>query len=536
MAITPTVSRSRQNDFVEAKKDENQIKSLIENGTEGDRITLHAGDFKETDLSVTTPIDIPEEVYVTILNGVVLEDKDPTKFGEPFPVYDIFTGHTENIADLRQTNWDNFRERSLWAIETAQDLALNDTELESIEVPGPSQYQTFSANKNGNGEVFIGELDKNKLVYATTNNGQVDSADDLVYDGNRFDVNTDQRISQSLNVKGHTKSGTASATNLDDNRIVVADTRSGRKGTLVDYKQFTFDGTEFDVGSSQNTVETTLFGSFLLNKNSSPREFHINPNVGGIVEGCLAVNNNSLGSSRALQVLQGSKSVAFYTETNSSKGEVYKVDNENDTILLLDGEGKLSVKKLDVEDYITTPQGEDLVLQPSTMTTYVKSDLVASFGLTVIGDALFYDNLLRINAGGSGPPSRNSGLVVDRGNKKDVDIRWNESKDEWEFTNDGVTYESFSASQFQVGTKVIDDTVASGNSRVLDLSTLFSPSTNTDQTILRTYVKDTTPGSSTNGEYINAHAVATTVRRNDEYEVYNEHSSSLDFRFVLKKF
>ena len=37
-------------------------------------------------------------------------------------------------------------------------------------------------------------------------------------------------------------------------------------------------------------------------------------------------------------------------------------------------------------------------------------------------------------------PSENISLKVERGNSADVDIRWNESSDKWEFTNDGSNY------------------------------------------------------------------------------------------------
>lgn len=39
-----------------------------------------------------------------------------------------------------------------------------------------------------------------------------------------------------------------------------------------------------------------------------------------------------------------------------------------------------------------------------------------------------------------GVPASNVSLVVERGSSSNVDIRWNESLDQWEFTNDGVIY------------------------------------------------------------------------------------------------
>jgi hypothetical protein len=40
----------------------------------------------------------------------------------------------------------------------------------------------------------------------------------------------------------------------------------------------------------------------------------------------------------------------------------------------------------------------------------------------------------------AGAPSSNVSLKVERGSSPDVDIRWNETSDKWQFTNDGSTY------------------------------------------------------------------------------------------------
>ncbi len=496
MAITPTISRSRQNNFVDARKKEDDIKSLIENGSDGDHITLHAGDFSENNLEVTTPIYIPEDVYITVLNGATLEATDPNQPSDPFPLYDIFTGHIENIADIRQTSWNNFEDRAVHALRSASSIDLNDAQLKAIEIDGPGPEKTFSVNKNSNGDVKVGDLEKNKLAYATTDNGKLAPASDLNYNGSQFDVNVSTRISESLKVEDnaiiedHMKSGTASAKNLSDNRIVVADTRLGRPGTLVDYSQFTFDGSNLRIGTNQNRVESIFSGSLLLNKNSSNYQFYINPDAGGVIEGALSVNKANLDSSKAFQIEQDLKDTAFYTKTNSSKSTVWSVENENEEILHLSGDGLLEVSDFKV-----------------------------------------YNNYFTINEDSS---AQNAGLLVNRGSKNSVDLRWNESSGKWEFTNDGNVYQEIGTSD-SFSVKVIDDKISGGSSKTLDLSNIFSSGTTTDQTILSTFVKDETGGSPTQGEYINAHGVSTAVRRSGEYEVYNEESSSLEFRFVVRK-
>jgi len=45
-----------------------------------------------------------------------------------------------------------------------------------------------------------------------------------------------------------------------------------------------------------------------------------------------------------------------------------------------------------------------------------------------------------LNLDHTSTPLSNAGIVVERGSSTDVDIRWNESLDQWEFTNDGTSY------------------------------------------------------------------------------------------------
>lgn len=50
------------------------------------------------------------------------------------------------------------------------------------------------------------------------------------------------------------------------------------------------------------------------------------------------------------------------------------------------------------------------------------------------------DNILELNNDITGTPTENAGLSINRGTSTDVLLRWNESTDRWEFTNNGSTY------------------------------------------------------------------------------------------------
>jgi len=50
------------------------------------------------------------------------------------------------------------------------------------------------------------------------------------------------------------------------------------------------------------------------------------------------------------------------------------------------------------------------------------------------------DNIIVLNNNATGAPSENAGIEIERGSSTNVLLRWNETNDKWEATNDGTTY------------------------------------------------------------------------------------------------
>jgi hypothetical protein len=55
------------------------------------------------------------------------------------------------------------------------------------------------------------------------------------------------------------------------------------------------------------------------------------------------------------------------------------------------------------------------------------------------------DNIVVLNSGVTAAPTLDSGIEIERGTSANVLIRWNETNDQWEFTNDGTTYGDIAA-------------------------------------------------------------------------------------------
>ena len=50
------------------------------------------------------------------------------------------------------------------------------------------------------------------------------------------------------------------------------------------------------------------------------------------------------------------------------------------------------------------------------------------------------DNIIVLNSGETGTPSANAGIEIERGTSANVLLRWNETSDKWEVTQDGTNY------------------------------------------------------------------------------------------------
>ena len=139
---------------------------------------------------------------------------------------------------------------------------------------------------------------------------------------------------------------------------------------------------------------------------------------------------NSNGNSRAELKMDG---------TSGTSNEVFiKTDNQ-------DGNGL--VERLRVGHTATTVAG-DLV---------VSGDITINGTTTTVNtsELAIADNIMTLNSDVTGAPSENAGIEVERGSSANVSIRWNETSDNWEFTNDGTIYTALGSGGIS---NVVEDT------------------------------------------------------------------------------
>ena len=85
---------------------------------------------------------------------------------------------------------------------------------------------------------------------------------------------------------------------------------------------------------------------------------------------------------------------------------------------------------------------------PTFSDVTITGDLVVSGTTTTINTQQLNiaDNNILLNSDLTTAPTQDAGIEVERGNQTNVNIRWNETIDKWQITNDGATYNNIATS------------------------------------------------------------------------------------------
>ena len=119
-------------------------------------------------------------------------------------------------------------------------------------------------------------------------------------------------------------------------------------------------------------------------------------------------------------------------------------------------------------EIVTSVSGDTITIAlPDDIT--VGGDLTVTGDLTVSGTTttvntetiLLADNIITLNSNETGTPSQNAGIEVERGSSTNVVLRWNETNDNWELTNNGSTYYDIATTADSYKTSIGDGSATS---------------------------------------------------------------------------
>ena len=243
-------------------------------------------------------------------------------------------------------------------------------------------------------------------------------------------------------------SGTVTSAMIADGTIVNADISSSAE--IVDSKLATIS-TAGKVSNSATTATATAGNSTIVARDASGNF------AAGTVTAALAGNATTataLATTRAIEIsgdvtgtanFDGSAAINI-TATIAANSVALGTDTTGNYVTsLVAGTGVTLTNDTASEGGTPTIAIGQAVGTGSNVTF---NDLIVSGNLTVSGttttvntaEILLEDNIITLNSGEIGTPSANAGIEIERGTSANAVLRWNESADKWQTTNDGTNY------------------------------------------------------------------------------------------------
>lgn len=172
---------------------------------------------------------------------------------------------------------------------------------------------------------------------------------------------------------------------------------------------------------------------------------------------------NAVIQNLATDPTTGNKDGRIYYNTTSDKLRVYANGTWQNIGDIYDVQGTTN------EITVSIVNGVATIGLPDDVT--ITNDLGVGGDLTVTGDLTvngtvtsvntetvnIADNMVLLNSNVTGSPTENAGIEVERGTSANVQLRWNESTDKWQVTEDGTNYVNIALAGDSITTSQITD-------------------------------------------------------------------------------
>ena len=172
---------------------------------------------------------------------------------------------------------------------------------------------------------------------------------------------------------------------------------------------------------------------------------------------------NAVIQNLATDPTTGNKDGRIYYNTTTDKLRVYANGTWQNIGDIYDVQGTTN------EITVSIVNGVATIGLPDDVT--ITNDLGVGGDLTVTGDLTvngtvtsvntetvnIADNMVLLNSNVTGSPTENAGIEVERGTSANVQLRWNESTDKWQVTEDGTNYVNIALAGDSITTSQITD-------------------------------------------------------------------------------
>lgn len=196
-----------------------------------------------------------------------------------------------------------------------------------------------------------------------------------------------------------------------------------------------------DVNTDGSTIETS--GDAIRVKASGITSNELNST---------GVTSGSYGSSTAIPTFTVDEDGRLTTAGTASISTDLTISDGTNTDIVSLGTDTLTFSSVTNETEISVTNNNVTIGLPNDVT--IGNNLIVTGDLTVSGTStivntetiLLADNVITLNSNAAGTPTENAGIEVERGDAANVFLRWNETTDVWEFTNDGTNYATIGSS------------------------------------------------------------------------------------------
>jgi hypothetical protein len=172
---------------------------------------------------------------------------------------------------------------------------------------------------------------------------------------------------------------------------------------------------------------------------------------------------NAVIQNLATDPTTSNKDGRIYYNTTSDKLRVYANDSWQNIGDIYNIEGTTNEITVTIVNGVATIGLPDDVTITDDLS--VGGDLLVTGDLTVNGTVTtvnsetvtIADNVIVLNSNATATPTENAGIEVERGDSANVQLRWNESTDKWQVTEDGTTYVNIALSGDSISSSQVTD-------------------------------------------------------------------------------
>jgi hypothetical protein len=172
---------------------------------------------------------------------------------------------------------------------------------------------------------------------------------------------------------------------------------------------------------------------------------------------------NAVIQNLATDPTTGNKDGRIYYNTTSDKLRVYANSTWQNIGDIYDIQGTTNEVTVNIVNGVATIGLPDDVTITDDLS--VGGDLLVTGDLTVNGTVTtvnsetvtIADNIIVLNSNATATPTENAGIEVERGDSANVQLRWNESTDKWQVTEDGTTYVNIALSGDSISSSQVTD-------------------------------------------------------------------------------